>query len=936
MNPVPPSDEGKSVPFTRVLEEELHVLVAAREKRQAPGSDRPLAKDLIGLAFSGGGIRSATFNLGVIQAFAKNHLLASIDYLSTVSGGGYIGSWLSSWSYYVGAQEPATRNHIARIEAELNRKPQNIGDVAEPHQVHFLRRYSNYLTPRLGVLSGDTLAFVGIYIRNLVLNQAILIFALLAMLGVPRAVGLVFHFYVGPRSMWICAALALALLIWVSFAVSRNIDPARANTAGYVERWVAVPLFLFCLLTTYSVWQLVNSDGGCGDMLLSTDTATVLLLIGTAALIYALPWLIAGAFLPAANVVSQLAGSGNNQPIHRDFRWFPGLWALPAGAVAGVFFLLLSHLLAFWNSDNADSIWWVLTFGVPLATVLALLVGVLHLGLIGRNYDDSFREWWGRLGGIVLAITACWFIVCLVTLFFPHWISLLQDRLLHPELHPEQKWPAWWTTLWQLLSRLGIPAAVTAWAAVTVRGLVAANSSKTGGCAPAPGSGMSEDRWARLAPPIFAIGLIIILSVVLNFLVVAVTGDSGHFDALTLDADDFMETEFGRVLALLLGLYVVSRFLGWRVDVNEFSMHNAYRNRLVRCYLGATNPRRNANPFTGFDENDNIFLHWLLPLGAPFHILNTTLNVVKGKELALQTRKARSFVFTPLYSGFDFTQDETVGKMPGGMKSAAEVLKTSDPMVTKPGAYRLTRYAGWNSRYPGARLGTAMAISGAAASPNMGHYTTRAVSFLLTIFCVRLGWWFGNSRDKKCWESGSPRSSWKALVNELTGSTNEDQCDIYLSDGGHFDNLGLYELVRRRCRLIISSDAGADLSYGCNDLASVIEKCRVDFAAEIQIDLAEIPPTSPLDGGGALRLSKSPFARGTINYADGSQGTLIYIKPSLNADLPKDVLAYARLEATFPHQSTLDQFFDENQFESYRALGFACASAAVGEIKTAM
>lgn len=934
MSAVAPTDEGKSVPFTRVLEEELKVLAAARQNRQAPGSDRPLEKDLIGLAFSGGGIRSATFNLGVIQALAGNHLLGWIDYLSTVSGGGYIGSWLSSWSYYVGAQEPATRNHISRIETELNRKPQNFGDISEPHQVHFLRRYSNYLTPRLGVLSGDTLAFIGIYIRNLVLNQTILIFALLALLGVPRALGLVFHFYAGPLSMWICGALTLALLVWISVAVSRNMDPARANTSGYVIRWIAVPLFLFCLIVTYAVWQLVNFDGGLGDLLLNTDPIPVLLMIGIAALIYAVPWLIAGAFLPATEVMSQLSSSQKPQPVRRDFRLFHGLWAFPAGAVAGALFLLLSHLLAHWGTDNLDSIWWVLTLGVPLATVLTLLVGVLHLGLIGRNYDDAFREWWGRLGGVVLAIMVCWFLVCLATLLFPHWLSLWWDRLLHPD----QKSPAWVTMLWRILTGLGIPAALGTWAGATIRGLVAANSSKTGGCAPAPNSGMSEDRWARLAPPIFAIGLILILSVVLNFLVVAATGNALHFDAMGIDLDDLEQTDYGRVLALLLALYAASRFLGWRVDVNEFSMHNAYRNRLVRCYLGATNPWRRPHPFTGFDENDNIFLHWLLPLGAPFHILNATLNVVKGKELALQTRKARSFVFTPLYSGFDFTQDETVGKMPGGMKSPAEVLLTSDPMVTKPGAYRLTRHASWQSRYPGARLGTAMAISGAAASPNMGQYTTRAVSFLLTIFCVRLGWWFGNPRDKKCWESGSPRSSWKALVNELTGSTNEDQCEVYLSDGGHFDNLGVYELVHRRCRLIIASDAGADLSYACNDLASLIEKCRVDFATEIEIDLTEIFPTLPLppDGGPTLRLSKSPFAVGKISYPDGSQGILIYIKPSLNANLPKDVLAYARLQQTFPHQSTMDQFFDENQFESYRELGFACAGAAVEQIKTAL
>ena len=327
--------------------------------------------------------------------------------------------------------------------------------------------------------------------------------------------------------------------------------------------------------------------------------------------------------------------------------------------------------------------------------------------------------------------------------------------------------------------------------------------------------------------------------------------------------------------------------------------------------MGATNSDRHPQPFTGFDESDNIFMHDLQEVGAPFHIVNATLNVVKGKELALQSRKARSFAFTPLYSGFDYSENNL-------------------------GSYRLTENYSRNSRYSGGRLGTAMAISGAAASPNMGHYTTGAVSFLLTIFSVRLGWWLGNPMKQESWESKYPRSSWQALMNELTGTTNEDQDDVYLSDGGHFENLAIYELVRRRCRVIIACDAGADPSCVCNDLASAVEKCRVDFSTRIDINIKDIRPSLTLfPGDEKLRGSETPFTIGTIHYPDGTQGTLIYIKPSLNAQLPQDVLAYARLAESFPHQSTLDQFFDEAQFESYRALGFACASAAIDEIARA-
>jgi len=583
----------------------------------------------------------------------------------------------------------------------------------------------------------------------------------------------------------------------------------------------------------------------------------------------------------------------------------------------------------------------------------------------------------------------------------PLWLELLWARLLNPD-------HSWITRLWRILSGLGITAAFSGWIGVTVRGLFAAKSSRTGPRQQSDGktaeqAPKKDDRLAELAPPVFATGLMVVLAILLYFLLAAVGGGplptgaaqlalwnrpgtsfevqqfhqsydaskkqnaTGWWD-LQLSSESVVEnakistctpnsqhsgapcpqvvsayywlalshSTWWRVLGFGLLLFGISRFMGARIDVNEFSLHNAYRNRIVRCYLGATNPERRPNPFTGFDENDNIFLHLLLPLGAPFHLLNATLNVVKGKELALQARKARSFVFTPLYSGFDYAEDEAVGKMPGALKSDADAHPTSDSKVSKGGAYRLTQHCSWKSRYPGARIGTAMAISGAAVSPNMGHYTTGAVSFLLTIFSVRLGWWLGNPRSKECWENGWPRSSWRALINELTGSTNEDQCEVYLSDGGHFDNLGVYELVRRRCRVIVACDAGADLSCACDDLASVVEKCRVDFATDIRIQLNEIRPALPLlPGDQRLRLSKSPFAIGEIHYPDDREGVLIYIKPSLNTDLPQDVLAYARLADAFPHQSTVDQFFDESQFESYRALGFGCASAAIDDINKA-
>jgi hypothetical protein len=556
----------------------------------------------------------------------------------------------------------------------------------------------------------------------------------------------------------------------------------------------------------------------------------------------------------------------------------------------------------------------VTTFGVPIAVVIVLLVGTVHLGLIGREYPDSLREWWGRMGGAVLTITILYFAVFVVTLYVPQWLF----RFWHWLVTPTQG-VAGYTRLWKMLSGIGATGVITGWVGVTLRGLFVAKSAKTGG--PADPSGNSlDDTLARIAPLVFAAGLMIALSMVVGRIV-------GMLNSTVPCCDPNL---WWKTLAAAGALFALSLFMGGRVDVNEFSLHPAYRNRIVRCYMGATNPHRDPQMFTGFDERDNIFLHCLTGLGAPLHIINATLNIVKGKELALQTRKASSFTFTPLYSGFDYVDDQQPDSSSGKVAAAA-VSGTAhwDSPTTTASYYRKTEEYGKNSLYPGARLGTAMAISGAAVSPNMGHYTSGSVAFLLTIFGARLGWWLGNPRKKEWWESGRPRSSWRALFRELTSGADDLKPEVYLSDGGHFENLAVYELVRRRCRVIISIDAGADKGYGCGDLSSLVEKCRVDFATRIQIDLE-----------GVKRDAQRPYWVGQIFYpgneTDNPGGTLIYIKPALIPGLAQDLIAYGRDHLDFPHTSTADQFFDECQFESYRSLGHACAASAVPTIRAAL
>jgi hypothetical protein len=174
-------------------------------------------------------------------------------------------------------------------------------------------------------------------------------------------------------------------------------------------------------------------------------------------------------------------------------------------------------------------------------------------------------------------------------------------------------------------------------------------------------------------------------------------------------------------------------------------------------------------------------------------------------------------------------------------------------------------------------------------------------------------------------------------VSEAFGLTDDQHPYVYLSDGGHFENLGLYEMVLRRCRYIVVSDGGADGDFDFEDLGNALGKVRVDLG--IPIEFKRLPMHAPVDLPGKsydLASGKPDFpycAVARIRYscvdapeAPGERkeeidGWLLYVKPALNGTEPADVFHYAKLHPTFPHESTANQLYSEAEFESYRALG---------------
>ena len=914
--------------INEVLQEEFAQVATSRALRLDPSEYHvPPEHSCIGLAFSGGGIRSATFNLGILQALAKSKLLSKFDYLSTVSGGGYIGGWLMAWMKH---QELG----IKGIEERLSTPPKSPQEEADQPEVHFLRDYSNYLTPRKGLLGADFLAFLASYLRNTMLNQVILVLALLSLLLFPRALVYILHIldhtanHLQQMNLWwypgwlnaeglalglgvMCALVAVVCiglnLITVEpqkkeasnpKASARKPKAVTAEPANgksdcwFSQQWavqvfIVIPLVLAAALFTDRFAQFLIDWG------IRNHPWTLPPLLGL--IIYFGQW--AGACLAmrvALHFFGQRYGlTRTNSPTE----WIVLLTAAITGTVVGYLFLPFARVLIS-PQGHPYVRWHLMTFGVPVEILIMLLAGVLHIGLMGRDFRDAHREWWGRLGGWLLLYALAWLCLFLIAVYFPWSLQKLLD----------------WGAKHHYIGHTASYSSILVWLASTVYGVLFAKSKHTSEILPG-------DEWkkklpayiARITPYIFILGMLLGLSLFADYLAVRIAGDSRSFHR--------HPAEWGysvRVPLLCAVLFLLALVVSWRVDINEFSIHYLYRNRLIRCYLGASVPDRHAQPFTGFSEDDNLPLASLsIPAGAteqkhgrPLPILNTSLNVVRGKELALQTRKARSFAFTPALSGF--TRARTDQRE--WQAFYGRTCKGASKMLGAP---------------QGITLGTAVAVSGAAASPNMGSYSQPALAFLMTIFDVRLGWWIGNP-GKEHWSDGSPRIGFYWLLRELLGSTNDDSEFVYLSDGGHFENLAIYELVRRRCKLIVACDASCDLEYKFADLNNAMERCRTDFG--VDISFSQLAPLCPAadSANPCCKRAQAHFAVGNIHYpqADVPDGRIIYIKPNLVEGDPRDVLAYADIDGEFPHDSTSNQWFDESHFESYRALGESAGAAA--------
>jgi hypothetical protein len=369
-----------------------------------------------------------------------------------------------------------------------------------------------------------------------------------------------------------------------------------------------------------------------------------------------------------------------------------------------------------------------------------------------------------------------------------------------------------------------------------------------------------------------------------------------------------------------LGLFVL---LGVALDFNKISLHYFYRDRLVETYLQTYAPPPDGERVEVRRRDDSEMpLTELLgqrrdaagqPVDAcvtpaPYHLLMTALNLTASRDMTRRDRKSDYFVFSKLYCG-----SESTGYMRTEWYRSGET-----------------------------KLARALTISGAAASSAAGSQTFLAQSFALTLLGVRLGQWMENPRfrDGRRANRNEGGVFWPFyLLREMIGSTDASRRLVNLSDGGHTgDNVGICPLLKRRCAVIIACDAEADPKSAFGSLTEALRQIYIDENIRVEINLDRLRPDP------VTKRSAGNWAIGTISYPQilggggmaqpADTGYLLVLKSSFvgGADDSEPVKNYRQEHPEFPHESTADQFFDDDQFESYRELGEQIALRALSAV----
>jgi len=854
-----------------VFKVERRYLDERRRRNDLPTLDE--APDLWGLAFSGGGVRSATFCLGVMQALtvSARRLMKRFDYLSTVSGGGYIGSCLSSLlsgdpepgldcenSPFVGLREREeyTRNCDARLSVR--------------HQIHHLRTHGEYLIPRSRLLSRDVQRALGSVLPGAFHTITLFLLVFIALVALTHLVlGLMDPGLeqLAPKNDPVVGntaelgSIETVKTILCEWWQKRVAPPFTTLWEGAVHWWWQSPLVLALLAAIWNVAAVVRATSLTRD------------------------------FDPHAFARSNPIRSGWSAEDEREslfvkrFNWW-SIWvtvALMLGlAIAGRVSGQTDHLLAallvplviaavgffashaatyltegriarrVWRDREKDEVF-------DLETLRRKRKKICRENRFRRSLHASIR---GAclLGLAVSAATP----VVLIALFS---LSALPTKLF---------WSlAWLAVAYYSSRKAGVPAAM-----------------QLGGWLKRP--------LANLAVLLFlAFGFAF-----LSALMLEMWRDRGF--------DIMLSSTY--VFAVSLLLFVAFSII---IDANRISPHYFYRDRLTEAYLktDARVVREKGDdglgmPLVGLRDCEDLRLRDLGVANGrgPYHLIVAALNLSGSNELNRKSFLSEHFIFSRDYIG---------SRVTGWVATA----------VYRGGTTRLAR---------------AMTIAAAAAGSAMGPNTFAAQAFVMTLFNVRLGFWLDNPWYYRNGPPAKPR--WKVddwprfLACEAFGRTTARLSRVNVSDGGHTgDNVALLPLLARRCKTIVVCDAEEDGDFTFDSFNNAVRMAETEENIGIEIDLTPIMSRRKTVGG--YWASQASVAVGKIEYPETSSGDpaftgrLVYIKASVNRiGVPVHVANYAKSHSDFPHETTADQFFDDAQFEAYRALGECLGKQAVAKL----
>jgi hypothetical protein len=848
-----------------------------------PSRSRPeLEAALVGLALSGGGIRAATTPLGLLQALSKMQILPLVDYLSTVSGGGYIGTCLTTLLSLadrelpekpgmpqpknapppfkkVAGDHPAFDTEWGRFPFRAERRDRR-GRLGTDLVAH-LRTHGNFLIARRGLFKRDTLRAVGHLLTGITYNVTLF----LATLFTLSALGMAIALFLAPALPPVFDASPAASAISATAPSDRpawsdaDSQATRIRQAACPDDSPACRVETRTSMRAESYWDRFAQDlqaialgvTRAGGMLLA---AAVVGLVLTLIVFW---WIRSrhSAYVEEGDIheIEPKAGESEDEAFEVRLLWrIAGLVLL---VTAGVTLLARIRYVP-WNAtgaaepprgwlrapqslEGADQLSVLL---LPLALLLAARITALLIAAL----SPLFESWTRRMRSL-------WNTYQAMTIY------------------------GWWIMLALVL----FPVAV--FALHGYRGSVGTGALGSLVVARLLASRRAIVGVGRIRLPPAAhhalLALAIMLVVVLGLV---------FFGSILVDAGESVGwVALGGVLVILAA--------GFLIDVNKLSPHYFYRDRLAETYLVSELADTNGRLHTYRDamEMPLADLHgsretkppdtaWVNP--SPYHLINAAINLAGSRDLTRKDRKSGYWLFSKLYCGSTHT------------------------------GFRETRHY----RKGETKVARAMSISGAAASSAAGVATFFAQAFASVVFNVRLGYWMRNPKDPG-WRKQELGMFWPLeLWREVTMSTTERGRLVNLSDGGHTgDNIGIYALLQRRCKVIIACDAERDPDLTFGSFTEALRHAYVDLGVDVDIDLTMIRPDA------VTGYSRSHCAVGRIRYPEQPEQAsfLVYLKNSLTGDEPEPILNYRAAQPAFPHESTVDQFFDDAQFESYRALG---------------